>query len=474
MSRLKAVVSSTVHDLEEHRDEVMALCQVLKVESRMMEHLTASGNRPVDVSEELVEGADVYIGVFGLRYGYIPEGDTISITERELLKAESCGLEPLIFLSSDEHSWKRGDWEEGPAAKKLQQLRARLARDYICMFFDSPKDLRVKVSEALHAVFAKREKEHGGAVDEETEESLRASLRRRADFDECMKHLRWLNELKTIHDALHRTEIECYKPIRVYLDASESQHKGRFLIPVDAEFELESSFNALDFVVLKLQDILAQSENLAGEQNWVNDLRDARDRLEPAIRSRDYSEVPACYRQVCRILIRQPERLNSRLISEARIFRNSDLIERLFEDEERVSAAEEGAQLREILRQLDKYVKEHDAWQNMDYELRLIQYQAVENLEDSWPEIRRQAEIIYGVDVSGWPRPLAQVVEALELPPEQRNSLLLNQQFLNFCALAGQHFDKVDQSLRKTCRRAVEAFACFGDESVRDGEKRRA
>jgi hypothetical protein len=447
-----------VYDLQEHREEVMKTCGTLGVAHRVMEHLVATGKRPLDVSVDLVNDADLYIGIFGWRYGFIPEGGDCSITEMELRAAENSGMECLIFLSSDQHLWRADQMDTGENACKVQALRDYLSQRYTCKFFDSPSDLRAKVSEALTTAIRRRDSSGDESVD-------LARMQRDVDLRQCMSHLRELTELKTMHDALHRLEIECYKPMRVHLRRARRGGGSSFLIPLDAAFDLEMSVNALELVVDSLQDTLVQNDDLEAERSWVEELSEVRYELNRAVEEHEYGDVPGCYRQISRILQRQPQRLNARLTDEARSFSRSELVQRLREGDDSADSEEQRRDLRITLERLDELVAKHDAWQNMDFELRLFQYQTAENLEDSWPLILREAQIIYGEDVADWPQPLAKVHEMLATPMQERDSLRLNQQFLNFCALAGQHFDKVDQSLKMTCGRAVAAFSCMGDDS---------
>ena len=50
---------------------------------KMMEHLSAADDDGLDESLRLVEEADIYLGIFGHRYGSVPKGKTKSITHYE-------------------------------------------------------------------------------------------------------------------------------------------------------------------------------------------------------------------------------------------------------------------------------------------------------------------------------------------------------------------------------------------------------
>jgi hypothetical protein len=86
--RRSVMISSTVKDLSEHREEVRAACLRADCDPReMMDNLTALDAHAIDASLKMVEAADIYIGILAYRYGEPPQGHDISITEMEYNKA---------------------------------------------------------------------------------------------------------------------------------------------------------------------------------------------------------------------------------------------------------------------------------------------------------------------------------------------------------------------------------------------------
>jgi tetratricopeptide (TPR) repeat protein len=147
---LKVMISSTARDLPEHRKDVMEACTRMEMFfSDMMENLTATDANALEVSLRMVDRADLYIGVFAYRYGYVPEGEWTSITEAEYNRAVERGIPRLIFLMSDDHPVKPSDVETGPGAEKLKALKERLEKERVVGYFDSSADLRGQVIQAL-------------------------------------------------------------------------------------------------------------------------------------------------------------------------------------------------------------------------------------------------------------------------------------------------------------------------------------
>lgn len=149
MTEEKAFISSTVLDLPEHRAEVLNACLRQGVFPVMMEHWPAASAEAVEVSLSMVETASIYVGVFGHRYGHVPDGAGKSLTEMEYERACELGHTRLIFLMADDHLLRAEDVETGVGAARLQAFKERLAREQVVAFFSSKEDLRAKVIDSL-------------------------------------------------------------------------------------------------------------------------------------------------------------------------------------------------------------------------------------------------------------------------------------------------------------------------------------
>jgi len=150
--RKTIIVSSTARDLPDHRKEVMDACLRQGMFPDMMEQLPASDADAIRVSLEMVDRADIYIGVFAHRYGYVPKENNpkqISVTEMEYNRAVERNIPRLIFIMRENHQLKASDVETGDGAEKLKKLKDRMGRDRVAGFFKSPVDLRSHVIQAL-------------------------------------------------------------------------------------------------------------------------------------------------------------------------------------------------------------------------------------------------------------------------------------------------------------------------------------
>jgi tetratricopeptide (TPR) repeat protein len=148
----KVMISSSARDLPEHREEVMDACLRQDMFPLMMEHLPASDDEAVATSLGMVDEADLYIGVFAYRYGYVPKTNNprqISITEMEYERAVQRNMPRLIFVIDEAHPITFQDVERGEGAIKLDALRKQLLEERVVNFFESPADLRAHVINSL-------------------------------------------------------------------------------------------------------------------------------------------------------------------------------------------------------------------------------------------------------------------------------------------------------------------------------------
>lgn len=143
------MISSTSLDLPEHRQQVIEACLRMDCVPLPMETL---GARDADAAQEslrLVDEADIYIGIFAHRYGFIPPGFDKSVTELEYDRAVERGIPRLIFFMHDEHPLTAKDVEKGLGAEKLQKLKDRIGVARVAAFFKSKDGLRADVIQAL-------------------------------------------------------------------------------------------------------------------------------------------------------------------------------------------------------------------------------------------------------------------------------------------------------------------------------------
>lgn len=157
-----AMISSTSLDLPDHRKQVVEACLRESVFPIGMEHLPVRDANAITVDREMVDKADIYIGIFGVRYGEMPPGHDISFTELEFNRAIERGIPILVFVMHEDHPVKPRDVEASEEAqRKLTELKKRASAGRIRGEFKSPEELRGLVIQALADLRRREEDEKG-------------------------------------------------------------------------------------------------------------------------------------------------------------------------------------------------------------------------------------------------------------------------------------------------------------------------
>ena len=144
-------VSSTYDDLRECREEVRSFLRRMGHEDIAMEYFTAEPRDPTTVSTHKVETSDVFVGIYAWRYGYIPNGEEKSITELELIEAETHNKRILVFLLDEEAKWPIKQIEFS-AYRRIAELRQYLEEKYTVDYFSNKYDLASKISTSLSRI----------------------------------------------------------------------------------------------------------------------------------------------------------------------------------------------------------------------------------------------------------------------------------------------------------------------------------
>lgn len=142
------MISSTGADLPEHRKHVVEACLREGIFPIGMEQLPSRDATGIQVSLEMVYQADIYIGIYAWRYGWVPDFDNpeqISVTEMEFdraLERKQRGnlKEILIFVMHDDHPTTRRDVEADAIA---QEKLKKFLTDWVTTNKQVPADTRI-------------------------------------------------------------------------------------------------------------------------------------------------------------------------------------------------------------------------------------------------------------------------------------------------------------------------------------------
>lgn len=150
-------LSSTYEDLKEYREVVYKALRKSGYDFIAMEDYVATDQRPVDKCLEDVRKANIYVGIFAFRYGYVPPDshgnpDKLSITELEFRQAESLKKPCLTFVVNESKAWPPMFDDARKAEDKgerINRLRQYLLTEKMASSFAEPHELASLVQAAI-------------------------------------------------------------------------------------------------------------------------------------------------------------------------------------------------------------------------------------------------------------------------------------------------------------------------------------
>jgi len=136
-----------------------------------MEQFGSKPGSPVDECLKVVQSCRLYVGVFGMRYGTVPDGHDRSMTHIEYDEAQKIGLPSLIYILNEDHPIPAKDVETGSGAVKLQVLKELLKKRHTVSFFTTPEDLQTRIMHDVPAQLSQMGVEVEAGVLEKVEET---------------------------------------------------------------------------------------------------------------------------------------------------------------------------------------------------------------------------------------------------------------------------------------------------------------
>ena len=141
---IHAFVSSTWHDLQPERKMVEATLQRMRETKFIgMEYFGSRDESTQQTSLEEVDRSQVYIGIFGGRYGS-------GITEAEYRRAREKDIPCLIYFKDETNIPVREQEKDLGKNLRLLALKEELQKSHTITVFSSFDDLRAKVTLDLH------------------------------------------------------------------------------------------------------------------------------------------------------------------------------------------------------------------------------------------------------------------------------------------------------------------------------------
>jgi hypothetical protein len=130
-----------------------------------MVDFAAQDQEPAKVCEERVQASDIYMGIFGSRYGSpVRDRPEVSYTELEFNTATAAGIPRLVFLLDDEaeNPGIPGKWLRDNAHGSRQEAFLKRVQDagLTLSRFRNPDDLRACVYRALQEEAQRRQRQN--------------------------------------------------------------------------------------------------------------------------------------------------------------------------------------------------------------------------------------------------------------------------------------------------------------------------
>ncbi|MDH4462058.1 MAG: DUF4062 domain-containing protein [Flectobacillus sp.] len=155
----KVFISSTFTDLKEYRESVQHGVRQLGLIDISMENFGARDERPKDECLRIIkEESDLFVGIYAHRYGFIPKGDKLSITQLEYLAASEIKIPKLIYVIDEELPFPPKYIDDGRAKVQLRKFKESLFSKHICKTFNNKDNLTASVVADLGRTISIEEK----------------------------------------------------------------------------------------------------------------------------------------------------------------------------------------------------------------------------------------------------------------------------------------------------------------------------
>jgi hypothetical protein len=265
-----------------------------------------------------------------------------------------------------------------------------------------------------------------------------------------------------------------YKQIHDLFQILETQHdlinRDQKRLPND-DMAWEDIAIAEPELQAKISDMvtLSKSQTFAGgDVRWVSQLETVRERLHTAVEGDDFEALESGVSLLYRVLNRHPTRINAQLVAVASALRldnlekaittiSSSLAEADVTMDSMIAEVKSGkSALAGLDERLKALVREHNAWQGIDDEVRRVKASVSQNnfdeLEDAWYDLEPMTkELVESHSEAEWSVNLSKVMTELEPAIEQQLNAKVRRLFMRYHTYVGHRFREVDLELLSLC-----------------------
>jgi hypothetical protein len=278
------------------------------------------------------------------------------------------------------------------------------------------------------------------------------------DFQAASNQIDLMNDFKLVHDLFQELE-------------------NRYFLIQNDERRLPADDMAWDSIAInepelqgKISDLRAvtQRETFAKDDTrWITQLDKASESIRTSVEEFDLEELKKGTGLLYRVLNRTPSRINAQLVSTATALRldaleqamqtistnlaNSDLsLDNVVDEIQNGVAALGGLDSR-----LNALVREHNAWQEVDDELRRVEAslnQNADELDDAWFDLEPMLRALTANETNEWAVGLNDVVDKLTEALKEQAVVTIRRLFRRFQSQVRRRFRQVDLELLTLCQ----------------------
>ena len=124
----KVFISSTFVDLKDYREAAVHACRRVGLIAVYMEDFPPDPRDSVAFCKAKVEEADLFLGIYAHRYGYVPDGSEVSLIEMEYDWAIKQNLPVHLFVIDPDYSWPPSKIDKGKNSERLDLFKERIGK----------------------------------------------------------------------------------------------------------------------------------------------------------------------------------------------------------------------------------------------------------------------------------------------------------------------------------------------------------
>lgn len=280
------------------------------------------------------------------------------------------------------------------------------------------------------------------------------------DFQAASQQIDQMNDYKQVHDLFQVLETQ-YDLI----------YRDQKRLP-DDDMAWEDIAGAESEVQTKINDIvtLSRSQTFAdGDVRWAQQLEKVKKSLQTAVDGDDLEALTGSVSLLYRVLNRHPTRINAQLVAVASALRldnleqaittiSTNLADANVTMDSMVEEVQSGkSALAGLDERLKELVREHNAWQNIDDEIRRVKASisknSIDELEDAWYDLEPMTrERIEANSEAEWAQNLAKVMGNLAPAIEKQVVTKVRRLFMRYHTYVGHRFREVDLELLSLCK----------------------